>query len=141
MEQRRELRCVDGVYTLYVANIPFDIQINELSRLFREFGWVAGFSVPKNHKGGIKGFAFVSYKSYDSAMNALNRIPEVSLMGRRLACRPSSSDSTPHVTQRNRPHHESRTEDTPEQQKSRRFELTSEYSDYEEIQFTKRIDE
>ena len=56
--------------TLFVLNIPFNITDKELTTIFERFGPVSYISVSK------KGFAYVSFNSFDNAIKCLRKMKE-----------------------------------------------------------------
>ena len=56
--------------TLFVLNIPFNITDKELTPIFEQFGPVSYISVNK------KGFAYVSYNSFDNATKCLRKMKD-----------------------------------------------------------------
>ena len=56
--------------TLFVLNIPFNITDKELSPIFEQFGPVSYISVNK------KGFAYVSYNSFENATKCLRKMKD-----------------------------------------------------------------
>ena len=57
-----------NIITLFVLNIPGDITEDKLNLIFGQFGHVSNISINK------KGFAYVSYNSFDSASKCLNQM-------------------------------------------------------------------
>ena len=63
----------DGVFCLFVYNLPNETDDNLLYRLFNPYGSIASVKVIKeNNTGQCKGYAFVNYYKYEDAYAAVN---------------------------------------------------------------------
>ena len=70
---------------IFVTNIPWDIQKEELFRSFETFGEIADVSIPVNRETGkSKGFAFVEFENLQSATDAIAASGSITLKGRCL---------------------------------------------------------
>jgi len=62
---------------IYIGQLPYDVNENELKDLFTEFGEIAGINlVMDRHSGRSKGFGFIDMPNNseaDAAIKALNR--------------------------------------------------------------------
>ena len=70
---------------LYVGNLPFTVNDQQLSEIFSQIGQVASAKVITNHDTGrSKGFGFVEMNSDEEAQNAINKFNGAELEGRPL---------------------------------------------------------
>lgn len=70
---------------LYVGNLPFAIDDNQLKELFTKFGEVVEAIVIKNkYNGRSKGFGFVTLKDDSAAEAASKEMNQAEVMGRKL---------------------------------------------------------
>jgi RNA recognition motif-containing protein len=75
----------DSNRTLYVGNLPYDIEETDMRALFTELGAtdLDRIHLPMDHATGRKrGFAFVSFISEDAAKAGLNALGNLSVRGR-----------------------------------------------------------
>jgi RNA recognition motif-containing protein len=93
----------DERVTLYVGNLSYDTQDQELERLFSPFGKFLDAEIVK-HNGRSKGFALVDFKSVDSAKRAMNKLDGTEFQGRPIYVRWDKDSADPQRdTQRNSP--------------------------------------
>lgn len=58
--------------TIYVGNIPYNLEQSCLENLFAQYGAIKDVSVIKDHKTGqLKGFGFITFGDSDTAKMAL----------------------------------------------------------------------
>lgn len=70
---------------IYVGNLSYNAQENQLRELFEEFGEVASVRIIKDKfTGNSKGFAFVEMPSADQATQAINSLNGTEFSGRNL---------------------------------------------------------
>lgn len=70
---------------IYVGNLSYNAQENQLRELFEEFGEVASVRIIKDKfTGNSKGFAFVEMPSSDQASQAINSLNGTEFAGRNL---------------------------------------------------------
>lgn len=70
---------------IYVGNLSYNAQENQLRELFEEFGEVASVRIIKDKfTGNSKGFAFVEMPSSDQAAQAINSLNGTEFAGRNL---------------------------------------------------------
>jgi RNA recognition motif-containing protein len=70
---------------LYVGNLSFDVDSNQLTDLFAEFGTVDSANVITDRDTGrSKGFAFVEMSEASAADAAINKLNGTSLSGRAM---------------------------------------------------------
>jgi RNA recognition motif-containing protein len=70
---------------LYVGNIPYETNEDELQALFAKAGGVESVSVMRDRETGrARGFAFVEMVSDEAAQNAITAFNEQPFGGRRL---------------------------------------------------------
>ena len=70
---------------VYLKNLPYDIEEEELSLQFRVYGPIKSIRLAAwNHTGKMKGFGYVEYKREDSAETAVNKSGSISLHGRKV---------------------------------------------------------
>ena len=70
---------------LYVGNLPYETNEDDLQALFAQAGGVESVNVMRDRETGrARGFAFVEMVSDDDAQNAINTLNEQPFGGRRL---------------------------------------------------------
>ena len=70
---------------LYVGNIPFETNENDLQELFAEAGAVESVNVVRDRETGrARGFAFVEMATDEAAQAAVSQLHDRSFGGRRL---------------------------------------------------------
>jgi RNA recognition motif-containing protein len=70
---------------LYVGNIPFETNENDLQELFAEAGAVESVNVVRDRETGrARGFAFVEMATDEAAQAAVTQLHDRSFGGRRL---------------------------------------------------------
>ena len=70
---------------LYVGNIPFETNENDLQALFAEVGPVESVNVVRDRETGrARGFAFVEMSTDEGAQAAVSQLHDRSFGGRRL---------------------------------------------------------
>jgi len=70
---------------LYVGNLPYNTQDDDLAELFKEVGTVKSAQVIKDRVSGrSKGFGFVEMSSADEAQNAISKFHGQDFNGRPL---------------------------------------------------------
>ena len=70
---------------LYVGNIPYDTNENDLEQLFAEAGAVESVNVVRDRETGrARGFAFVEMATDEAAQAAVSQLHDRSFGGRRL---------------------------------------------------------
>ena len=83
--------------TIYVGNLSFDAEVEDLQHLFSEYGTVRKCSLPLDRETGRKrGFAFVEMESQSDEQKAIDDLQDVEWMGRMIRVnkaepRPSAS--------------------------------------------------
>ena len=71
--------------TIYVGNLSFDAEVEDLQQLFSEYGEVRKCSLPLDRETGRKrGFAFVEMASPNDETKAINDLQDVEWMGRNI---------------------------------------------------------
>jgi RNA recognition motif-containing protein len=71
--------------TIYVGNLSFDSEVEDIKNLFSQYGTVRTCSLPLDRETGRKrGFAFVELGDDASEQNAINDLQEVEWMGRMI---------------------------------------------------------
>ncbi|OGK64494.1 hypothetical protein A2313_04890 [Candidatus Roizmanbacteria bacterium RIFOXYB2_FULL_41_10] len=76
---------MDQKNKLYVGNLPFAIDDNQLKELFSKFGEVTEAIVIKNKfNGRSKGFGFVTLKDEKAAEQAVQEMNQAEVMERKL---------------------------------------------------------
>jgi RNA recognition motif-containing protein len=81
---------------IYVGNLSYGVDDNDLQTLFEEFGTVQSSNVivDKNN-GRSKGFAFVTMENQDEANNAISKLNGTALKDREIIvneARPKNDD-------------------------------------------------
>ena len=70
---------------LYVGNLPYDTNEDDLTTLFAEAGTVSTVNVMRDRETGrARGFAFVEMATDQDAQNAISKLHEHSFGGRTL---------------------------------------------------------
>jgi cold-inducible RNA-binding protein len=70
---------------LYVGNLPYETNEDDLQNLFAQAGAVESVSVMRDRETGrARGFAFVEMVSDEDAQNAISQLNEQPFGGRRL---------------------------------------------------------
>ena len=71
--------------TIYVGNLSFDAEVEDLQNLFSEYGSVRKCVLPTDRETGRKrGFAFVDMASGSEETKAINDLQDVEWMGRSI---------------------------------------------------------
>jgi RNA recognition motif-containing protein len=71
--------------TIYVGNLSFDAEVEDLKQLFAEYGSVSKCSLPLDRDTGRKrGFAFVDMSSPVEETKAIDDLQDVEWMGRSI---------------------------------------------------------
>ena len=71
--------------TIYVGNLSFDAEVEDLQSLFAEYGAVRKCSLPLDRDTGRKrGFAFVGMASEADEQKAIDDLQNVEWMGRMI---------------------------------------------------------
>lgn len=72
---------------IYIGNLPYHVSERDLSSYFERYGQVTQAKVVKNYKTGrSKGFAFITFTSFDEAKKALQAHGEI-MKGRNMVVR------------------------------------------------------
>ena len=71
--------------TIYVGNLSFDAEVEDLQQLFAEYGSVSKCSLPLDRETGRKrGFAFVDMADANAESKAISDLQDVEWMGRSI---------------------------------------------------------
>lgn len=71
--------------TLWVGNISFNVDQDQLSTAFQDYGTILGVRLPTDRETGApKGFGYVNYSSVDEAKAAMDAMQGADLEGRSL---------------------------------------------------------
>jgi RNA recognition motif-containing protein len=71
--------------TIYVGNLSFDAEVEDLQSLFSEYGDVRKCTLPLDRETGRKrGFAFVEMASAGEETKAIDDLQDVEWMGRSI---------------------------------------------------------
>ena len=71
--------------TIYVGNLSFDAEVEDLQQLFAEYGSVRKCSLPLDRETGRKrGFAFVEMAEANDEAKAIADLQDVEWMGRMI---------------------------------------------------------
>jgi RNA recognition motif-containing protein len=71
--------------TIYVGNLSFDAEVEDLQQLFAEYGPVRKCSLPLDRETGRKrGFAFVEMAEANDETKAIADLQDVEWMGRMI---------------------------------------------------------
>ena len=70
---------------LYLRNIPFEINEDDLRQKFEKYGAISEIHIPINYKTNQSfGYAYISYETVESSIMAINKMDGEYFMGRRL---------------------------------------------------------
>src|SRR3989344_6656856 len=70
---------------VYVGNLPFSVDDEQLRKIFSEFGEIEEAQVIQNKfSGRSKGFGFVTFKNDENAKKAISEMSEKEFEGRKL---------------------------------------------------------
>ena len=71
--------------TIYVGNLSFDAEVEDLQQLFAEYGSVRKCTLPLDRETGRKrGFAFIEMAEANDETKAINDLQDVEWMGRMI---------------------------------------------------------
>jgi RNA recognition motif-containing protein len=71
--------------TIYIGNLSFDAEVEDVRSLFSEYGEVSQCSLPLDRETGRKrGFAFVELRDAAAEQKAINDLQNVEWMGRAI---------------------------------------------------------
>ena len=70
---------------IYVGNLSYDVDENQLRQSFEKYGEVASVNIIKDkYSGQSKGFGFVEINDDDKALQAIEELNERELGGRKM---------------------------------------------------------
>lgn len=82
---------------IYVGNLSYKVEENELRQLFEEYGEVASVNIiTDKYSGRSKGFAFIEMNDEEQAKKAIEEINQKELDGRQIVvnvARPRRTDN------------------------------------------------
>jgi RNA recognition motif-containing protein len=82
--------------TIYVGNLSFDAEVEDLQHLFAEYGSVSKCSLPLDRETGRKrGFAFVDMADANDESKAISDLQDVEWMGRSIRVNKAEPRPTP----------------------------------------------
>ena len=82
--------------TIYVGNLSFDAEVEDLQHLLAEYGSVSKFSLPLDRETGRKrGFAFVDMADANAESKAISDLQDVEWMGRSIRVNKAEPRPTP----------------------------------------------
>ncbi|QVL51778.1 MAG: RNA-binding protein [Cyanobium sp. M30B3] len=71
--------------TIYVGNLSFDAEVEDLQQLFAEYGSVRKCTLPLDRETGRKrGFAFIEMAEANDETKAIDDLQDVEWMGRMI---------------------------------------------------------
>ncbi|NJL10385.1 MAG: RNA-binding protein [Calothrix sp. SM1_7_51] len=71
--------------SLYVGNLSYEVEENDLRQVFAEYGTVKSVQLPKDRETGrVRGFAFVEMSTEDEENAAIEALDTAEWMGRSL---------------------------------------------------------
>lgn len=86
-KRRRSESIPSDCCVLFVKNLPYDTDEEEVEEIFQPFGKVASVRLSRwNHTGRLKGFGYIEFKKASTVSSILKQDKEVTLRGRRLRC-------------------------------------------------------
>ena len=74
---------------LYVVNLPFNSNEDEIREVFQKYGKITELKLPKDREGKFKGFAYVAYENEAQALHCFSELDNKIIMGRILHLRPA----------------------------------------------------
>lgn len=80
LEEAQEMR----LDTIKVSNLDWNITEEKLQEYFSQYGNVLTSKIPKRHKGGSKGFGFVTFETEPAAKTAVDQMNNAPIEGRRI---------------------------------------------------------
>jgi RNA recognition motif-containing protein len=82
--------------TIYVGNLSFDAEVEDLQHLFAEYGSVRKCTLPLDRETGRKrGFAFIEMADANDETKAINDLQDVEWMGRMIRVNKAEPRPTP----------------------------------------------
>ncbi|KAL4447005.1 hypothetical protein ABPG74_014977 [Tetrahymena malaccensis] len=78
---------------LYVLNLPYDINEEEVKDVFRKYGKLLEIKMPKGKGGQFRGFAYITYSMAGEAMRAFAELDNKIQFGRILHIRPAFKET------------------------------------------------
>lgn len=71
--------------TVYIGNLPYQINAEDIESIFSKYGKVKNLSLPLDKESGrIRGFAFVELEEENDENRAIGELDCAELMGRQL---------------------------------------------------------
>lgn len=86
---------LDQSYRLFIGNIPYSTQWQELKDFLRKAGEIYRVEIPENSDGRAKGFAIATYQSRETASAAIAQFNGVEFQGRELTVRFDKYNNAP----------------------------------------------
>jgi len=80
-----------GDYKMYVGNISFKCNEDDLEEVFGEYGPVGDVSMVRDNDGRLRGFGFITMRNKEDGEKCLAELDGVELKGRNLNVRPSKN--------------------------------------------------
>lgn len=80
-----------GEIKLYVGNIAFECHEDDILNVFSEVGGVGDVSLVRDAEGKNRGFGFVTMRTKDDGMKAIEELDGANIRGRRIAVRESTN--------------------------------------------------
>ena len=77
----------DNTFRLFIGNIPYTTQWQELKDFLRAAGEIYRVEIPENSEGRAKGFAIATYQSMENATKAIEKFNGAEFQGRELTVR------------------------------------------------------
>jgi predicted Zn finger-like uncharacterized protein len=90
MEQGKSPKFL-GAKKLYVGNIAFECHEDDFYDLFARCGEVGDVSLVRDEEGNNRGFGFITMRTEEAANKAIETLNGLSLRGRNIAVRESTS--------------------------------------------------
>ena len=80
-----------GEAKLYVGNIAFECQEQDIYDIFAEVGSVGDVSLVRDDEGKNRGFGFVTMRTNEDGEKAIQELNGEAILGRNIAVRPSNN--------------------------------------------------
>jgi len=84
---QRPVRGGGYAHKVFIGNLPWNVEWQDLKDLCKEYGPVAFVDIPKNPQGRPKGFGLVRFENAQGAQNCISRLNGMLLDGRELEVR------------------------------------------------------
>ena len=70
---------------MIIRNLSFKATEDDIRKTFSQFGNIVNINLPKNEKGQLKGFAFISFDSVGASLKAIKQVNGKEILKRAIA--------------------------------------------------------